>query len=110
MAEPPKLLPVLAPNPKSSELSVGFNPDAVLGDREPIFTGDTIADDNAAGMAINMWSDGALESADSTIISVDENGGDAHPNANGVTCSHIAWGLPWSSTTTHKRTGCSLIT
>ena len=76
-----------------------FTADTVLADRELMFTSDTIVDDNAAGMAINMWSGSAIESSDNAIISLDSDGftvddeaADKDPNANGIVYNYIAWG------------------
>ncbi len=61
-----------------------------------MFTSDVIVDDNAAGIAIEVAS--ALAEQNTVIalgadgFTVDDAGGDAHPNKNGVTYNYLAFG------------------
>jgi len=61
------------------------------------FSSDVIVDDHASGMAFQMNSN-PLSDIDRIIalgadgFTVDDAGGDAHPNANGILYNYVAWG------------------
>jgi len=75
---------------------------AELGNKEWVFTSDTIVDDITTGCALNLTSatgsSGVPEWGTNSIIAlgvnsftVDDAGGDANPNKDGQTYNYIAW-------------------
>ncbi len=70
-----------------------------LINRGLIYTSDTIVDDIAAGCSLNLWNTATPEWGSNGIIAlgsnsftVDDAGGNAHPNQDGYTYNFIAWG------------------
>ena len=64
-----------------------------------IFTSDTIVDDITAGCSLNLWNTEEPEWGSNGIIAlgsnsftVDDAGGDAHPNKDGYTYNFLCWG------------------
>lgn len=62
------------------------------------WTTDTIVDDITAGCSLNLWNTELPEWQSNAIIAVgtnsftvDDAGGDAHPNKNGQTYNYIVW-------------------
>ena len=70
-----------------------------LDNREFIMTSDTMVNDNAAGISINLWNSATPEFGSNGIIAlgsggtftVDDAGGDAHPNKNAQVYNFTAW-------------------
>lgn len=69
-----------------------------LVNRGFIFTSDTIVDDITAGCSLNLWNTETPEWGSNGIIAlgsnsftVDDAGGDAHPNRDGYTYNYIVW-------------------
>ena len=70
-----------------------------LDNREFIMTSDTMVNDNAAGISINLWNSATPEFGSNGIIAlnsdgtftVDDAGGNAHPNKSSQLYNFVAW-------------------